>query len=188
MDAWLAVGALTDRSTARGWTIAGSDDALARMWGRGHGVDYPGWWMDVVFSRSPTSYRLGAAVSPIRIQGTITVRPKSNADQESRELGRTPERRQSPGKKMMLLRGVDLDFRVPGADDQNSNSAHVARTRPQYIPSGRSIVGAVEEHESVRVFDNVCARACSFQPTSTLPPSRSSNLPDRKYCVQGLRP
>jgi hypothetical protein len=181
MDAWLAVGALTDRSTARGWTIAGSDDALARMWGRGHGVDYPGWWMDVVFSRSPTSYRLGAAVSPIRIQGTIAVRPKSNADQESRELGRTPERRQSPGKKMMLLRGVDLDFRVPGADDPNSNSAHVARDLN--IPHGRSIVGAVEDHESVRVFEcstmSVLEPAASNQLLGPPPPERSAIPPRR---------
>jgi hypothetical protein len=121
-----------------------------------------------VFSRSPTSYRLGAAVSPIRIQGTIAVRPKSNADQESRELGRTPERRQSPGKKMMLLRGVDLDFRVPGADDQNSNSAHVARDLN--IPHGRSIVGAVEDHESVRVFE--CSTMFVLEPAASnqLPP------------------
>ena len=44
-DGRLAVGALTARSTAHRWAIAGSDDVLARMWGRGHGVDYPGWWM-----------------------------------------------------------------------------------------------------------------------------------------------
>jgi hypothetical protein len=120
--------------------------------------------------------------------GSRAPSPSGQSQTLIRSLGNWAELR-SVGNRRERKRccsGVDLDFRVPGADDPNSNSAHVARDLN--IPHGRSIVGAVEEHESVRVFDNVCARACSFQPTSTLPPSRSSNLPDRKYCVQGLRP
>jgi hypothetical protein len=102
--------------------------------------------------------------------GSRAPSPSGQSQTLIRSLGNWAELR-SVGNRRERKRccsGVDLDFRVPGADDPNSNSAHVARDLN--IPHGRSIIGAVEDHESVRVFE--CSTMFVLEPAASnqLPP------------------